>query len=582
VLWECHRRVPNDHHAIDLLLAYGLRHTLPTWIYHRGFSTCSLNTQETIPEEITPVVIKAASMAFPKRMASGDKELCLHRLLFLQYQSRLQTFREIIGDGEFRASEFLRFRSCDLLTAAKEYMRDENFSAVEVLLAHHLDVLVPHLLEILSQCPETTPPSHYEQLLPPFLSLKEKQTVRSREPDWVEDEAILGLLGIRSKNAQRQIYSMLHASFAPSGGANQLDFRNSEDVYHNSSGQDLVTPSEVEADDASVEQSFLELSSDRVRHWYQERAKEIDLVSGQLENAQILIECGIRRGVQGLEGIHSDLVTLSSLVYDEEADGHHEKQQSSSKKVETQGSASDICISFLHFHKLNGDEKLHLLLAGSTNETLIRNIRVRALPFLERVREHHSEEEDAGEVDVLLLRRWMVNMARGDRFHWCSLIIQASRPAKDNPEDCRIIKSREQLMRTALEVIYSCPETTPSVLRQMNVIFESLPERSPEASSEELELQDQVDLLERHLNANDILLKYALAQPMHFFLKQHAATNGEEDNPPKHILLQRMAQHVARSAAESSQVWIDLLKDMLALRNQVLNDVEDEFCYSLF
>jgi len=97
-------------------------------------------------------------------MASGDKELCLHRLLFLQYQSRLQTFREIIGDGtdvlsklgvglgdyggdgssdsdadgdgqntgEFRASEFLRFRSCDLLTAAKEYMRDENFSAVEV------------------------------------------------------------------------------------------------------------------------------------------------------------------------------------------------------------------------------------------------------------------------------------------------------------------------------------------------------------------------------------------------------------------------------------------------------------------
>jgi len=55
------------------------------------------------------------------------------------------------------------------------------------------------------------------------------------------------------------------------GGANQLDFRNSEDVYHNSSGQDLVTPSEVEADDASVEQSFLELSSDRVRHWYQER-----------------------------------------------------------------------------------------------------------------------------------------------------------------------------------------------------------------------------------------------------------------------------------------------------------------------
>jgi len=179
-------------------------------------------------------------------------------------------------------------------------------------------------------------------------------------------------------------------------------------------------------------------------------------------------------------------------------------------------------------------------------------------------------------------------------------------------------------MRTALEVIYSCPETTPSVLRQMNVIFEvhnyemvpqninipmpcgctiSSPLSVPTSPFLNVVLKQAarswssktrstcwkgistpttsfLNSFFSHLplfpfSCPSIKLlppprvTSALAQPMHFFLKQHAATNGEEDNPPKHILLQRMAQHVARSAAESSQVWIDLLKDMLALRNQV-------------
>jgi hypothetical protein len=90
-------------------------------------------------------------------------------LLLLARGSRLTPLVALAD--EFCASTFLKFRSCELLAAAKEYARDENFDAVEVMLARHLELLVPHLLEILSQCPETTPPSSYERLLPPFLSL---------------------------------------------------------------------------------------------------------------------------------------------------------------------------------------------------------------------------------------------------------------------------------------------------------------------------------------------------------------------------------------------------------------------------
>jgi hypothetical protein len=181
----------------------------------------------------------------------------------LQYLDRLRTFRQIIKDStfshtficssslgrltplvaladEFCASTFLKFRSCELLAAAKEYARDENFDAVEVMLARHLELLVPHLLEILSQCPETTPPSSYERLLPPFLSLPgpfsalwqlftlaiplarsllmrrtssaDKQATPFRESDWVEEDDILAALGISSKNDLQQMYSLLHAS----------------------------------------------------------------------------------------------------------------------------------------------------------------------------------------------------------------------------------------------------------------------------------------------------------------------------------------------------------------------------------
>jgi hypothetical protein len=221
------------------------------------------------------------------------------------------------------------------------------------------------------------------------------------------------------------------------------------------------------------------------------RAKEIDETSGQLENALILIECGIKRGVKSLEEVHNELITLSSLVYDVNntkpitAEDRAKRDQKESSRVIDVRTSSNAFISFHRFHDLNDDAKLHLLLADSTDETLMKNMKTRALPFLQRLRKHDKDE-------TLLLRRWMTSVAQGDRFHWCALIIQvrpslkkrlvsyypadhalqASRPIKENPDEGRIIQSPRELMRTALDVIYACPATSAHAIQQMGIIFE--------------------------------------------------------------------------------------------------------------
>lgn len=236
--------------------------------------------------------------------------------------------------------------------------------------------------------------------------------------------------------------------------AARQDFRNNEDVYYD----DKQYFAEWVREETLPAAAGMELSLEQIERWYQDRcvnlvplscavaqprcslrvplftvtcrAKEIDETSGQLENALILIECGLRRGVKGLEAVHNELVTLSSLVYDDDEALQHthttptaprsdRKQQSHA--IEARASSSNAFITFHRFHDLSDDAKLHLLLADSTDATLMRTMKTRALPFLQRLRKRNIDETS-------LLRQWMVSVAQGDRFHWCALIIQVQIP----------------------------------------------------------------------------------------------------------------------------------------------------------
>lgn len=231
----------------------------------------------------------------------------------------------------------------------------------------------------------------------------------------------------------------------------------------------------------------------------------------------MLVECGLKKGVTGLQTVLNDLVTLSSLVYGDEevpAASRSPPLEAGTSRRSVQSThngqqVKNIYVSFRSFHALSNDEKLRLLLADSTDVSLMHNLKTRALPFLQRLGQTRNTPPDrTASPDNDLLRRWMIIMAGGDRFHWCALIIQASRPIKDNPEENRIIKKPAELMRTALDVVYACPATTAYAFQQMAIIFESLPERAAGVTHiAELALHTRVDRMEKHLNTNETLLK---------------------------------------------------------------------------
>jgi hypothetical protein len=95
--------------------ATGLRHTVPTWMYeYRAHNSSeSGGADDSLSFGLTKPVAKryidnqhtanqymnCATDRPLIRLSSGDKELCLHRLLFLQYLDRLRTFSQIIKDG---------------------------------------------------------------------------------------------------------------------------------------------------------------------------------------------------------------------------------------------------------------------------------------------------------------------------------------------------------------------------------------------------------------------------------------------------------------------------------------------------
>lgn len=254
---------------------------MPTWMYEYRASNSGDRTGTAASSSLSfglakPVAKRYKPLLHPPfpyntqpthshhRLSSGDKELCLHRLLFLQYLDRLRTFRQIIKDSTlghtFICSSSLAARGSLLLLRSQTSSAHRHSSNSEAASCwrpprstHGTKTLTrsrscsPATLSF--SCPTSwrsyrsaprppRPPatsgsclhsSPYQvrsplksnfwlsqSLLPRSLLMSDvyidKQATPFRESDWVEEEDILAALGISSKNDLQQMYSLLHAS----------------------------------------------------------------------------------------------------------------------------------------------------------------------------------------------------------------------------------------------------------------------------------------------------------------------------------------------------------------------------------
>uniref|UniRef100_A0A3Q3XCS4 NBAS subunit of NRZ tethering complex n=1 Tax=Mola mola TaxID=94237 RepID=A0A3Q3XCS4_MOLML len=419
VLHECVERVPENVDAAKELLQYGLKGTdlealiaignredggrfiMPgdvdlDELPYEDFLSDDAELDRKTERESRKREELLAKVDF-SRLTLEQKELCRSRLKLLSYLDRLATYEEILGgphaaEQKYDAEFFKKFRSQNIVLSARNYARESNMQALDILFTYHGAELLQHRLAILHNFPETTSPHEYTILLPEAclddrgeLVLIPWDEQRHREMDWCEAEECRAVLHQNLFNDDSFLYEE-----APE----LLRFRTS-------------TPS-------------IELLTD----WYQSRAKDIDQCSRQVDCALSLVRLGKEREIPGLQLLCDDLVTMETIVYE---------------------TSCELSLTLKDLQQLRDIDKLHLLMKNSTPERYVKDTFQWLVPFL-----HRCEGQREGAAKSLL-REYLVNLAQRD-LTLPLIIFQHSKPDCQQ----KIIGDPDQLMEVALECIYSC------------------------------------------------------------------------------------------------------------------------------
>ncbi|KAM4522694.1 NBAS subunit of NRZ tethering complex isoform 2-T2 [Odontesthes bonariensis] len=419
VLHECVERVPENVDAAKELLQYGLKGTdLEALIAignredgGRFIMPGDVDLEEIPYEDILPDDEELerkkekenrkkrellAKVDF-SRLTLEQKELCRSRLKLLSYLDRLETYEEILGgphaaEQKYDAEFFKKFRSQNIVLSARNYARESNVQALDILFTYHGAELLQHRLAILYNFPETTSPHEYTILLPEAclddggeLVLIPWDEQRHREMDWCEAEECRAVLDQNSLDDDSLLYEE-----AP----DLLRFR-------------TATPS-------------IELLTD----WYQTRAQGIDSCSRQVDCALSLVRLGKEREIPGLELLCDNLVTMETLVYE---------------------TSCELSVTLKDLQQLGDIDKLRLLMKNSSTERYVKDAFQWMVPFLHRC---EGQREDAAKS---LLAEYLVSLAQQD-LTLPLIIFQHSKPDCQQ----KIIGDPDQLMEVAMECIYSC------------------------------------------------------------------------------------------------------------------------------
>ncbi|XP_019619051.1 PREDICTED: neuroblastoma-amplified sequence-like [Branchiostoma belcheri] len=527
VLHECLERVPEDIDAARELLEYGLSrsdvNTLLTLDGTEGTKKTEDETEawgslenadQSDSEEQAQKEAMLEKVDFSK-LNYEQSDLCRVRQKILVYLDRLYTYEEILGGGEqaaerYNSQYFSVFRQQNIVELALEMARKNEWQSVEILFANHYEDLMPHRLAILSNFPETTSPFEYQTLLP-VASVEETQTMleewkenKPREKDWCEEEPC--------RNAVEPLV-VDPGAFLYENNTQMEKFR-------------VTLPEES-----------------LVSQWYQERATAIEALSHQVDNALELVRLGMEREVQGLQLLHDDLVTLEMLVYE---------------------CQPDSVVDLQKFQTLSDLDRLQLLMAQSSASEYMKNIRHRALPFLQRC---DAKKPNSG---TKLLQEYMVMIAKDD----LSLVVkifQSSRPEEAVP----IIPEVDQLMSLALECIYTCESSKQ--LSHAFAILECLPQRGFGNETEKTAgLHDDVDKLEAHLSAAEVLQKHGVLKPV-----CNIRDTQDDKDCARKLFVQLTKQITNKKQSLTKGECQEVLRDILDLQKKVYHCLDSSLCYEV-
>ncbi|CAM8900818.1 unnamed protein product [Rhodiola kirilowii] len=442
-------------------------------------------------------------------------DLRIKRIQLLQYKDKLETYLGI-NMGRFSALEYKNFRSMLTHQAAITLAETGKIGALNLLFKHHPYSLTSSMLEILSSIPETVSVESYSQLLP---SRSPPNIISLRNKDWVECKMMLSYIQKLSQDHETTLQIC------------------TELVLHDLFG--FVWP------------SVSDLSE-----WYKKRARDIDRLSGQLENCLNLIEFGCSKGLLELQFFKEDISYLYQLIYCDSLDG------------------KAVNLSILEWEQLYDYQKFKLMLDGVVEDNAVKRLKSLAIPFMHSRCEiwcsgNQSENERHYinlEAPESFLVKWLIEITTGNSLELCSMVMEEG--CRD-VHSMRFFRDEYEAVNCALHCIYRC--TALDSWNKMTAILSKLPQLQHSSLHTE-SLSKQLKVAEGHIEAGRLLAYYQVPKPLSFFLD----ASSDEKNV-KQLLRLILSKFSRRQPARADDDWATMWRDLQTLRDKAFSFLDLEY-----
>ncbi|KAF8658210.1 hypothetical protein HU200_059430 [Digitaria exilis] len=316
------------------------------------------------------------------------------RLRLLRHKDMLETFLGI-NMGRYSAEEYSKFRSMPLVETAIALAESGKIGALNLIFKRHPYTISSDVLRILSAIPETVAVQTYSQLLP---GKSPPSVVILRDGDWVECEQMVSYI----RNCPTQ-----------------LD-KNGE----------IKTEILVKQSTGFSWPSVAELCE-----WYKNRARDIDCLSGQLENCLAMIELACQRGIVELQPFFDDIKCLYQVVYSNEL--------------------NEFIMNLVTWEDLPNYEKFKIILKGVKDDTVVQRLEENAIPFMKK-RLHLVSSSNEHKREEPYLIRWLKEVAAENELSICLAVVENA--CGESPI-YGLFKDLAEMIETAVHCIYMCSAT---------------------------------------------------------------------------------------------------------------------------
>ncbi|XP_065910966.1 NBAS subunit of NRZ tethering complex-like isoform X2 [Dysidea avara] len=282
---------------------------------------------------------------------------------------------------------------------------------------------------------------------------------------------------------------------------------------------------------------------DIISSWYHERAREIEQLSGEALNSLKLVEIAKDFGVKDTTALHNDLLTLKCIVFEHEVDTR---------------------LTLASLEKMSALEKLVLLTKKVDPKEFAGCFEKFASPFLQR-----QENVSPGSSEKLLAE-YLGNLAKDDLQPCLTIIKTAHTEHPASP----LLKNTIKLIELILRCLYTCERTDQ--LDIADKMFECIPEEKKGDPPALVKLHRQVDALDNHLQAADLLHQYGVKKPV-YFIRDNKNNNEEA----KKIMIKIARTAAAKKPPLKDSDWLSLSKQLLELQENTFTCLSQDTCYQV-